>query len=194
MDRILKAETHSATPKLSALLHSVYGDLQRKDFTPPGINPERLDVHKADMLDQDERRDLARDRYQRLYWESIPENADVRDSYSMLSSLLTLLQQPVLPSIIQHLKVQAELRNKAEEDKKKMHFMKQVPDTKYIRRPSRRGILKTKMGKPHMMFVDVGAEFVDIRDITKRANLAKRKVVMRSRRAERKRSLINRST
>ncbi|KAF9532089.1 eukaryotic mitochondrial regulator protein-domain-containing protein [Crepidotus variabilis] len=171
MDRVLQAQTHSATPKFSAMLRNeVYKELQRQDFTPPEINPERADVHKADMLEQEERRDLARDRYQRLYWEAIPESAD----------------EPVLPSIIQHVKMRAELKSKAEADKKKIQFMKQVPDTKFIRRPSRSAILKARSGKTPTMFVDVGAEFMDVRDIFKRAASSRRKAAMRARKSVQK--------
>jgi hypothetical protein len=43
------------------------------------VLPERMDVHKADMLEQEERRDATSYRYERLYWESVPEDADVSD-------------------------------------------------------------------------------------------------------------------
>ena len=37
-----------------------------------------LDVDEADALDQEEGRRRARQRYQHLYWESIPEGESVR--------------------------------------------------------------------------------------------------------------------
>lgn len=37
----------------------------------------RTDAHEADILEQDEQRDAARQRYQRLYWESVPEDGRV---------------------------------------------------------------------------------------------------------------------
>ena len=38
---------------------------------------KRHNAHKADMLEQDENRDSARQRYQRLYWESVPIEGQV---------------------------------------------------------------------------------------------------------------------
>ena len=38
----------------------------------------RYDVQEADVLEQDENRDAARQRYIRLYWESVPDNGSVR--------------------------------------------------------------------------------------------------------------------
>lgn len=37
----------------------------------------RRDVHEADALELEENRDAVRQRYQRLYWESIPESRGV---------------------------------------------------------------------------------------------------------------------
>jgi hypothetical protein len=37
----------------------------------------RWDVMEADSLEQDENRDAQRQRYQRLYWESVPEDGRV---------------------------------------------------------------------------------------------------------------------
>jgi hypothetical protein len=42
------------------------------------VEPEktiRYDVDEADALDQDENMQLARERYQRMFWEAIPEGA-----------------------------------------------------------------------------------------------------------------------
>ena len=37
----------------------------------------RYDVREADSLEEEERRDSARQRYQQLYWESVPEDGRV---------------------------------------------------------------------------------------------------------------------
>lgn len=42
----------------------------------------RRDVHEADILEQDENRDAIRQRYQRLYWESVPESQGVSNLIS----------------------------------------------------------------------------------------------------------------
>ncbi len=40
-------------------------------------DPARRDVHEADVLELEENRDAVRQRYQRFYWESIPESRGV---------------------------------------------------------------------------------------------------------------------
>ncbi len=45
----------------------------------------RWDVAEADSLEQDEKRDAQRQRYQRHYWESVPEDGRVY-SFSSVSS------------------------------------------------------------------------------------------------------------
>lgn len=37
----------------------------------------RYDVHEADTLQEEENRDAARQRYERQYWEAIPEDGSV---------------------------------------------------------------------------------------------------------------------
>lgn len=74
MERLLKAQTHSAVPRMIHLTDT------KNDAPELEILPARWDVHKADMLEQEERRDATPYRYERLYWEPIPEDADVSDS------------------------------------------------------------------------------------------------------------------
>lgn len=76
MERLLKAQTHSAVPQMTHLLAENDAQLE--------VLPARLDVHKADMLEQEERRDGSPYRYERLYWESIPEDADVSSSTTLV--------------------------------------------------------------------------------------------------------------
>ncbi len=72
MEWLLDAQTHSAIPKMEALLRADTG------ATSDDVNPERSDVHKADTLEQEENRDDTPHRYERLYWETMSEDADVR--------------------------------------------------------------------------------------------------------------------
>jgi len=72
MEKVLSAQTHSAIPRMKTLLNT--DGLGNPEWE---VYPERSDVHKADMLEEEERRDATRYRYERLYWESIPEDADV---------------------------------------------------------------------------------------------------------------------
>lgn len=73
MEKLLDAQTHSAIPRMKELLHA--DALTERELE---VSPERSNVHKADMLEEEERRDATRYRYEKLYWESIPEDADVR--------------------------------------------------------------------------------------------------------------------
>jgi hypothetical protein len=77
MERLLNAQTHVAIPQMAEML------VDTKIRLLPDVAPERLDVHKADMLEQTEKRDATPYRYERSYWESIPEDADVRDFWSV---------------------------------------------------------------------------------------------------------------
>ena len=71
MEWLLDAQTHSAIPKMEALLRADTG------ASSDVVNPERSDVQKADMLEQEENRDDTPHRYERLYWETMSEDADV---------------------------------------------------------------------------------------------------------------------
>jgi hypothetical protein len=42
-----------------------------------GLHQSRWDTVEADSLEQDENRDAQRQRYQRHYWESVPEDGRV---------------------------------------------------------------------------------------------------------------------
>lgn len=48
------------------------------DGPPSEPDLSRRDVNEADQLEETERRDAARQRYQRMYWESVPEDGRVR--------------------------------------------------------------------------------------------------------------------
>jgi len=71
MEKLLNAQTHAAIPRMTEFLEN--------RVIRPDVLPERLDVHRADMLEHVENRDATPYRYERSYWESIPEDADVRD-------------------------------------------------------------------------------------------------------------------
>ena len=93
MEKLLGATTHSAVSKMWAdmtktnvALNKALGvegkvpdstDLTDPIFEPPPVNELRSDVHRADMLEEEEKRDSARARYERMYWESIPEDGSV---------------------------------------------------------------------------------------------------------------------
>jgi len=157
----LNAQTHSAIPRMIELL-----DDTKNDTTELIVLPWRLDVHKADMLEQEEQRDATPYRYERSYWESIPEDAD----------------EPVLPNILQHVKKRAEVKRILEERKMKEPFLRRTPNTQFIRRPKNRVLVKNRKNRPATKFVDVGAEFIDVKELTKRASAAARKSRIRAKR------------
>lgn len=62
MEKILAVKEHQESTKDRSL--------EEKD-------PERHDVYEADALEEAEGRDRSRQRYQRLFWESVPESGKV---------------------------------------------------------------------------------------------------------------------
>lgn len=52
--------------------------LGTKTFAESVVSDIRYDAREADSLEEEENRDAARQRYQRLYWESTPEDGRVR--------------------------------------------------------------------------------------------------------------------
>lgn len=61
--------------------------------------------------------------------------------------------------------------------------MRSVPDTQFIRRPKHHVLMMYRKGRPATKFVDVGAEFIDVKELTKRDKIAARKSSIRARKA-----------
>jgi len=70
MEKLLGAYTHPTVLNSS------------KSWMPTSDSVSRSDVEQADHLERAEKRDAARYRYERLYWESTPE--DGRVSYFLI--------------------------------------------------------------------------------------------------------------
>ncbi|KAF5323421.1 hypothetical protein D9611_005540 [Ephemerocybe angulata] len=133
MERLLGATTHRAT------------NMQRDD--------PRFDVHEADILEQDENRDASRQRYQRLYWESVAENG----------------AEPIVPGSLEHAHEKAlQYAKRTEEFKAHPELMPRVPDTEFMTRPSSKIVRLEREGRPSLEFVDVGSKFMDINDRIRR--------------------------
>lgn len=64
--------------------------------------------------------------------------------------------------------------------------MKIVPDSHIIMRPKNRILVKNREDRPATKFVDIGAEFVDVTALTKRAAVAERKARLRAKKAEKR--------
>jgi hypothetical protein len=107
MDKLLGATSHSAVSKMRADMTKTHVALNKTlgvegkaadstdptdpTFEPPEVNELRSDVHRADMLEEEEQRDSARARYERMYWESIPEDGSVSIRLQWLWELLLMI-------------------------------------------------------------------------------------------------------
>ena len=69
--------------------------------------------------------------------------------------------------------------------------MGNVPRSRLITRPRHRILLMHRKNGPATKFVDVGAEFVDAKELTKRASVAARKSRIRARKALEKTAALN---
>jgi hypothetical protein len=143
----------------------------------PHQEGSRWDAIEADSLEQDENRDAQRQRYQRHYWESVPEDGRVGFHPSALSaSYKTLSQEPIVPAVLEHAKDTAQRLVKLEEHLKSSHprLMPRFPDNKYIRSPPSKQVLQ-KDGRPTLTIKDVGGKFIDLGDSLKRISVKERR-------------------
>ncbi|KAJ3507914.1 hypothetical protein NLJ89_g6037 [Agrocybe chaxingu] len=186
MDKLLGAQTHSVVDNLYKVvaeseallkkrLRPRFGfdhpnSIEHADFEQPDVNVERADAHRADMLEEDEQRDAARYRYERLYWESIPESA----------------REPILPTILQHVKQRAELKKLENDIKANKKYMTPGPALPFLKRPSKPVFVKSRLNRPSTKFVDVGAQFMDIDERIKRIAVSDRKARIRASKAAEK--------
>ncbi|KAG6854155.1 hypothetical protein C0991_010066 [Blastosporella zonata] len=132
---------------------------------------DRSDVHEADMLEQDENRDAARQRYQQLYWESVPEDG----------------REPIVPASLEHAKKTAKRYTELREAyKSNPQLMPHVVDIT-TQTPAEKIQVVTKPGRPSLKFVDVGGHFIDVEERLKRiAESERRAKIVARKEAERK--------
>lgn len=152
----------------------------------------RWDVAEADSLEQDEKRDAQRQRYQRHYWESVPEDGRVFLFSYHISTWLNLPQEPIVPASLEHAKNLAQKLVKFEENQKSTHprLMPRYPDTKYIKTPERVQTLE-KPGRPTIEIRDVGGRFLDLNDRLKRIAVAGRRANEKEKKREMRRAVIH---
>ncbi|KAG6874401.1 hypothetical protein C0995_015137 [Termitomyces sp. Mi166 len=130
----------------------------------------RTDVHEADMLEQDENRDAARQRYQQLYWESVPEDG----------------REPIVPASLEHAKATAKRYAKMQEAyKSNPHLMPRVTDPT-TQTPGEKVQVIAKTGRPSMKFVDVRGHFIMVNERLKRIAESERRAKMAPRRLVKK--------
>ncbi|KAJ3510752.1 hypothetical protein NMY22_g15876 [Coprinellus aureogranulatus] len=109
----------------------------------------RFDVQEADILEQDENRDAARQRYIRLYWESVPDNGS----------------EPIVPGSLEHAHAKAlQYAKRTEEFKAIPELMPRVPDTEWMTRPKSKVVRLERENRPTLQFIDVGAKFMDVNE------------------------------
>ena len=84
-DRQGKQVQTGFTKGMELILNASQSDNTERTF----VNAIRYDVHEADTLEAEERRDAARQRYQRSYWESVPEDGRVSNPIQVYHVLLT---------------------------------------------------------------------------------------------------------
>ncbi|EIW63926.1 uncharacterized protein TRAVEDRAFT_61766 [Trametes versicolor FP-101664 SS1] len=115
------------------------------------------DAVEADALSESTKA-LARDRYQRLFWEPVKEG-----------------QTPIVPTALV----------RAAEDAVKLDARRDAAKLKKLRGISTETApehVVERAGRPTMRFVDVGVKFLDVDDRLKRVNAAKRRSLMKRRR------------
>ncbi|KAF7347394.1 hypothetical protein MVEN_01495200 [Mycena venus] len=124
---------------------------------------ERADVHMADMLEQEENRDAARQRFQRQYWESI---------------------EPLLPASLEHAKKIAERSAQAAHDNKSnATLMPRFKDTDTIKSPRQKVQTVVREGRLPIHFVDVGGKFLQAEDRLRRMAVAERRKSVHARKS-----------
>ncbi|RDB29607.1 hypothetical protein Hypma_016018 [Hypsizygus marmoreus] len=135
----------------------------------------RTDAHEADTLEQEERRDAVRQRYQRSYWESVPEDG----------------REPIVPASLEFAKLDAKRHTRADEAyKSNPKLMPRVPDTDFIQTPRKKVQTVVKPGRPTIKFVDVGGHFIDVHDRVRRIAESERRAKIKLRKAEEKKAAI----
>ncbi|KAG6911327.1 hypothetical protein DXG01_000998 [Tephrocybe rancida] len=132
-------------------------------------NQNRRDAHESDILEQDENRDAARQRYQQLYWESVPEDG----------------REPIVPASLEHAKTTAKRYTEMREAyKSNPQLMPPVKDIT-TQSPEEKVQVITKPGRPSLKFIDVGGHFIEVNERLKRIAGSKRRAEVVRRRYQR---------
>ncbi|KAJ3978122.1 eukaryotic mitochondrial regulator protein-domain-containing protein [Lentinula raphanica] len=133
----------------------------------------RWDVHEADLMEEAAKDDPARQRYQRMYWESLPEFAG----------------EATVPASIERSRRTAErLAAKAAQSKARK-YLPVIPDTDTIKTPKEPVQVATKEGRPDIHFIDVGTKFLNVASETKRLNRIETRARFRAKKASEKKTI-----
>jgi len=133
----------------------------------------RHDVDEADALEEEEKRDRARQKYQRMFWEPVSDGG----------------AEPTMPGILDEAKDQKrQTAMGAKATKYGLGILSRQTGT------SDKVVVVEKPGRPKMTFVDVGGKFIDLNDHAKRmAESQRRKRIKTGRQEERSARLASKS-
>ncbi|KAL1748933.1 eukaryotic mitochondrial regulator protein-domain-containing protein [Schizophyllum fasciatum] len=107
-------------------------------------DPTYYNQTEADQLELEENRDAQRQRYVRMYWESIPEDG----------------REPVVPAALKHAQEDA-IRHAQMAERAKEKLVPKLPETFELRRPEKVQVIEARKKAP-LVFKDVGAKFMDV--------------------------------
>ncbi|KAJ7110330.1 eukaryotic mitochondrial regulator protein-domain-containing protein [Mycena crocata] len=137
--------------------------------------PERLDAHTADLLEESENRDAARQRFQRQYWESIVD--DGKASH----------EEPILPAALERAKKIAErYAEKRAELGSTPRLMPRFKDTPTVKSPRQKVQTVVRPGRIPIQFIDVGGKFMNVDERLERMAMAERRNAMHAKKSEEK--------
>ncbi|KAF5352390.1 hypothetical protein D9756_005802 [Leucocoprinus leucothites] len=154
MEKLLGVKSHNATETLQ--------------------DGPRWDATEADNLEQDENRDAQRQRYQRHYWESVPEDG----------------REPIVPAALEHAKKLAQRLVKYGEHQKSSHprLMPRATDNNYFMASPKSQ--SEKDGRPVLEVRDVGGKFLNLNDSLKRIATAERRAREKGKKHERRKAAV----
>lgn len=150
----------------------------RKGKKPPKENPN-IDSAKADFLEQEEKRDAARQRYQHLYWETVPEEGGVSLRslcFCERSTKKMITKEPVLPGALEHaLEDRKRALENAEKQKSSAKYMQPTATTTDVKRPMKKIRILKRPGHVPIKIVDIAGKFLDVTEHTQRKNESERR-------------------
>ncbi|KDQ31266.1 hypothetical protein PLEOSDRAFT_1037639 [Pleurotus ostreatus PC15] len=140
--------------------------LGTKTFAESVVSDIRYDAREADSLEEEENRDAARQRYQRLYWESTPEDG----------------REPIVPASLEHAKKLAKkITKQAERHKSDPEYMPIIHNDKLFVK-TKKEVISQRAGSAPIKFLDVGGKFINVDDRLRRVAGAERKAREKERR------------
>ncbi|KAI0316494.1 eukaryotic mitochondrial regulator protein-domain-containing protein [Amylostereum chailletii] len=125
----------------------------------------RMSVVEADALDQVQGHEMARARYQRMFWEPVVEG-----------------EEPVIQNALERARADAEKhKNRDEASKSEDMLLGHHHDSSQAAE-----VMGTSSAGRDTMFVDIGGKFIDPKDRLRRMKAAERRAALRARRKEKK--------